>query len=153
MISNALEGKPLPVYGKGLNVRDWLHVEDHARALVTILTRGVVGESYNVGGGAERTNIDVVRTLCAILDELAPRRDRRPHAEAIAFVTDRPGHDYRYAIDASKIACELGWSPRESFDSGLRRTVAWYLDNAAWIESIRSQRYDGSRLGLEAPAA
>ncbi|HWA91141.1 MAG TPA: dTDP-glucose 4,6-dehydratase [Rhizomicrobium sp.] len=145
----ALDGRTLPVYGKGENVRDWLHVDDHARALLLVLERGAVGHSYNVGGRCERRNIDVAAQICAILDELAPRADGR-HADAIAFVADRPGHDRRYAIDASKIARELGWQPRESFEQGLRETVAWYVENRAWCEEIKRRGYDGARLGLGA---
>ncbi|MEX1153056.1 dTDP-glucose 4,6-dehydratase [Parvibaculum sp.] len=148
VVLNALEGKPLPVYGTGLQVRDWLHVDDHARALITIATRGAVGEAYNVGGNAERTNIDVVRSICRLLDELQPGAAHCPHEKLIAFVADRPGHDARYAIDASKIARELGWQPRENFDSGLRKTVEWYLDNRDWWERVRSGSYRGERLGL-----
>jgi dTDP-glucose 4,6-dehydratase len=152
IIMRALAGQPLPVYGTGRNIRDWLHVEDHARALVTILSRGAIGESYNVGGGAEWTNIDVVRLICRMLDDQAPRSDAASHDSAITFVADRPGHDLRYAIDASKIRRELGWAPRETFESGLGRTVAWYLRNRKWLEAARL-RYDGSRLGLKATAA
>lgn len=148
IILNALEGKPLPVYGTGENVRDWLHVEDHARALLTIATRGQIGETYCVGGNEERTNIDVVRTVCAILDELLPHSAHHPHANLITFVADRPGHDARYAIDASKIERELGWRPRESFESGIRKTVQWYLDNGSWWERVRAGTYRGERLGL-----
>jgi dTDP-glucose 4,6-dehydratase len=141
----ALEGRPLPVYGKGENVRDWLHVEDHARALWLVLTEGRVGESYNIGGNAERANIEVVRAICDFLDRRAPRG--APHARLIEFVTDRPGHDLRYAIDASKIARELGWTPRETFESGLESTLEWYLNNADWWRAIRARTYDGRRLG------
>ncbi|MBO6667237.1 dTDP-glucose 4,6-dehydratase [Parvibaculum sp.] len=148
IILNALEGKKLPVYGTGENVRDWLHVEDHARALIAIATRGRPGETYCVGGNEERKNIDVVRTVCAILDELAPDSPHRPHSGLITFVTDRPGHDARYAIDASKIERELGWRPRESFESGIRKTVEWYLDNRSWWERVRAGAYRGERLGL-----
>jgi dTDP-glucose 4,6-dehydratase len=148
VVLNALEGKPLPVYGTGLQVRDWLHVDDHARALITIATRGAVGETYNVGGNAERTNIDVVRAICRLLDELRPGAAHCPHEKLIAFVADRPGHDARYAIDASKIARELGWQPQENFESGLRKTVEWYLDNRDWWERVRSGSYRGERLGL-----
>ena len=148
MILNGVEGKPLPVYGTGQNVRDWLFVEDHAGALWTVLRQGRLGETYNIGGNAERTNLEVVETICDLLDELAPAdRSRR---ELIAFVEDRPGHDARYAIDASKVASELGWRPRESFESGLRRTVEWYLANRPWWEAIRSGRYRGERLGTAA---
>ena len=146
-ILKALHGEPIPVYGKGDNVRDWLYVEDHARALNAVLTGGVPGDSYNVGGNAERTNLDVVTTICALLDEMLPQSPHRPHEQLIAFVTDRPGHDRRYAMDAAKIRRELGWQPRESFDTGLRKTVAWYLDNRSWWEPIWSQKYRGARLG------
>jgi dTDP-glucose 4,6-dehydratase len=152
MILNALEGKPLPVYGSGQNVRDWLHVEDHARALLAIATRGRPGETYCVGGNEERTNIEVVNAVCALLDELLPRSSHRPHASLITYVTDRPGHDARYAIDATKIGRELGWQPRESFESGLGKTVQWYLDNREWWERVRSGSYRGERLGLAAGA-
>ena len=147
MILKGLRGEALPVYGKGENVRDWLHVEDHARALWLVLAEGRTGESYNVGGGAERRNIDVVEGVCALLDELAPRPDGAPHARLIAHVADRPGHDFRYAIDAAKIRRELGWRPRESFESGLRKTVEWYLANRDWWEPILEGRYGGERLG------
>ncbi len=152
VILNALEGKPIPVYGRGENIRDWLYVEDHARALVTIATDGVIGESYNVGGWNERTNIEVVRAICALVDELAPDGSG-PRENLITFVADRPGHDLRYAIDASKIARELGWRPRETFESGLRKTVAWYLDNPEWWRRIRSGVYQGQRLGVGGDAA
>jgi dTDP-glucose 4,6-dehydratase len=148
MTINALNGEALPVYGGGENVRDWLYVEDHAEALWTILDRGRPGETYNVGGGAEMRNIDVVGTICDLVDELSPRRLNAPRRELITFVADRPGHDQRYAIDASKVRGELGWKPRETFASGLRRTVAWYLDNRDWWHEIRAGTYDGSRLGL-----
>jgi dTDP-glucose 4,6-dehydratase len=148
MTINGLRGEPLPVYGKGKNVRDWLYVEDHARALWTILTCGQVGETYNVGGNSEMCNIDVVRLICRILDELSPRADAQAHADLITFVADRPGHDLRYAIDATKVSRELGWSAQETFESGLRKTIIWYLDNRVWWERILDSRYDGSRLGL-----
>jgi dTDP-glucose 4,6-dehydratase len=144
-ILNALEGRPLPVYGAGENVRDWLYVEDHAAALLLIAERGRPGESYNVGGGAEQRNIDVVRRICALVDEMAPGAG--PRESLIRFVADRPGHDLRYAIDAGKIRRELGWAPRESFESGLRKTVRWYLDNRDWWEPIRQGVYGGNRLG------
>ena len=147
VILNALEGKPIPVYGAGTNVRDWLYVEDHARALVTIATTGVPGESYNVGGWNERANIEVVRTICALVDEMAGEAAEGPRTRLITHVTDRPGHDQRYAIDASKIKRELGWVPQESFETGLRKTVRWYLDNPAWWGRIRSGVYRGERLG------
>jgi dTDP-glucose 4,6-dehydratase len=138
MIVNALAGKPLPVYGDGGNVRDWLYVGDHCAAIRAVLARGRPGETYNVGGDAEMTNIDVVRTLTRILGELRPGRD---YASQITFVKDRPGHDRRYAIDASKMRSELGWMPEQTFASGLERTVRWYLDNAGWISSVTSGDY------------
>lgn len=145
---NALEGKPLPVYGKGDNVRDWLYVGDHARALRSVLTAGTPGETYNVGGNNERTNLEVVRQICAVLDELLPDSPHRPHERLVTFVTDRPGHDQRYAIDASKIARELGWTPAESFESGLRKTVRWYLENPRWWRRVQDGSYQRERLGL-----
>jgi len=132
MIAKALDGEPLPIYGKGDQVRDWLFVEDHVRALQAVFERGEIGRTYNVGGHNERQNIEVVRTLCAILDELRPRADGRPYAEQMSEVADRPGHDKRYAIDASRIGDELGWFPQETFESGIRKTVEWYLANEAW---------------------
>lgn len=147
VILNALDQKPIPVYGAGANVRDWLHVEDHARALELVATTGRPGQSYNVGGNSERTNLAVVEAICAILDKKRPRPSGRLHRDLIAFVTDRPGHDRRYAIDASKIGRELGWTPRESFDSGLAKTIDWYLDNEWWWGPIRRQSYAGERLG------
>jgi dTDP-glucose 4,6-dehydratase len=144
-ILNALAGERLPVYGKGENVRDWLYVEDHARALDLIAERGRVGETYNVGGRNERRNIDVVRQICSVLDELAPAN--RPREELIEFVTDRPGHDARYAIDATRLETELGWQAQENFDTGIRKTVRWYLDNEWWWQPLRD-RYAGQRLGL-----
>lgn len=149
MILNALEGKPLPVYGKGDQVRDWLFVEDHARALVTVLTQGQSGETYNIGGHNEKQNIEVVQTICSLLDELLPDSPHCPHAQLITHVTDRPGHDKRYAIDAGKIERELGWNPQESFESGLKKTVQWYLDNRWWWEPLR-ERYNRERLGVNA---
>ena len=146
-ILNAVEGKPLPVYGRGENVRDWLYVEDHAAALLLAARRGAAGQSYNVGGRSERRNIDVVEAICDILDEIRPRT-AGSYREQIAFVADRPGHDRRYAIDATKIERELGWRPRESFETGLRKTVRWYLDNPDWWGAIRSGAYRGERLGL-----
>jgi dTDP-glucose 4,6-dehydratase len=140
MILNALGGKPLPVYGDGQNVRDWLYVEDHCAAIRRVLEAGQVGEVYNIGGKNEIRNIDVVRTLCRILDELRPRASGR-YEDLITFVADRPGHDRRYAIDPSKIERELGWRPSETFETGIRRTVRWYLENSAWIESVRDGRY------------
>jgi dTDP-glucose 4,6-dehydratase len=149
MILNALDDQPLPVYGAGANVRDWLYVEDHARALATVVTRGRPGHSYNVGGNAERTNLSVVETICDLVDERRPRRGAS-RRDLITFVADRPGHDMRYAIDATKIDSELGWRPRENFESGLAKTVDWYLDNEHWWAPIRSGRYAGQRLGLRA---
>ncbi len=148
MILNGLEGKPLPVYGKGQNIRDWLYVEDHVRALYVVLTQGQIGETYNIGGHNEKTNLEVVHQICALLDDLLPNSPRRPFQQLITFVTDRPGHDLRYAIDACKIACELDWKPRESFESGLRKTVQWYLENQTWWQRVRDGSYRGERLGL-----
>jgi dTDP-glucose 4,6-dehydratase len=147
-ILKALHGEPIPVYGKGDNVRDWLYVDDHARALYAVLTQGKPGESYNVGGDGERTNLDIVTAICTLLDELAPAA---PHNELITFVADRPGHDQRYAMDSEKLQRELGWTPQETVESGLRKTVEWYLDNRWWWEPIR-ERYRGQRLGTIAPA-
>ena len=141
MILNALEGKSLPVYGDGKNVRDWLFVGDHCSAIRTVLEKGRVGETYNVGGNSERANIDVVNTLCDLVDEFRPQPGQASRRRLIRFVEDRPGHDRRYAIDASKITRELGWWPAEQFESGLRKTVCWYLDNAAWIDSVRTGVY------------
>jgi dTDP-glucose 4,6-dehydratase len=148
VIIRALRGERLPVYGRGENVRDWLHVEDHAEALALVLQKGRPGETYNVGGDSERRNIDVVRAICALLDEMLPESPHRPHERLIEFVADRPGHDARYAIDAGKIANELGWRPRHSFEQGLRETVRWFLDNRAWWERVMSGAYRGERLGL-----
>ena len=147
MILNALEGKPLPIYGTGANIRDWLYVEDHAKALHAIVARGQVGEKYNVGGRNERTNIDVVHAICRILDDLSPTMG--PHNRLITFVRDRPGHDARYAIDATKLEQELGWRAQENFESGIEKTVRWYLDNEWWWQPIRGGVYDGTRLGLK----
>jgi len=141
MMLNALAGKPLPIYGKGDNVRDWLHVGDHARALHRVFERGGIGETYCIGGNSEKTNLEVVDALCAILDEMRPRADGRGYATLKTFVADRPGHDQRYAIDASKIERELGWSPQETFASGLRKTVDWYLANDAWVAHVQSGEY------------
>ena len=149
MIIKALSGERLPVYGSGQNVRDWLYVDDHVRALLTIIREGRPGEVYNVGGNNELRNVEVVERICAILTELAPRPDGRDYAEQITFVEDRPGHDMRYAIDSSKISRELGWQPQESFETGLRKTVRWYLDNPDWSEGIRAS-YKGERLGAQA---
>lgn len=141
IILNALEGKPLPIYGKGDQVRDWLYVEDHARALYKVVTEGEVGETYNIGGHNEKQNIEVVRTVCALLDELRPQSPFAPHFSLITHVTDRPGHDVRYAIDASKIQRELGWTPEETFESGIRKTVEWYLGNPEWVAHVKSGAY------------
>lgn len=148
MIINALEGLPLPVYGAGANVRDWLYVEDHARALLIVATQGAVGQCYCIGGHNEKTNLDVVKAICAVADEVAPAPRIGGRAKLIAFTADRPGHDLRYAIDSSKISAELGWKPCETFETGLRRTVKWYLENRGWWERIRSGVYRGERLGV-----
>jgi dTDP-glucose 4,6-dehydratase len=146
-ILNALEMKPLPVYGRGENVRDWLYVEDHAEALLTAVERGRVGETYNIGGSSERKNLAVVEAICDLVDQLRPCKNGKARRELITFVADRPGHDLRYAIDASKIRRELGWSPRENFASGLMKTVQWYLDNEPWWRDVREGHYRGERLG------
>lgn len=153
VILKALRGESIPVYGKGENIRDWLYVGDHAEALHTVIARGRAGQTYNIGGNNERRNIDLVRLLCGLLDELRPRADGRPYAEQITFVADRPGHDLRYAIDASKIKAELGWTPRQDHVSGFRKTVQWYLDNEAWTAAILNGVYRLERLGRAAPAA
>jgi len=145
-ILNAMEGRPLPVYGRGVNVRDWLYVDDHARALVLVATKGRPGETYNIGGHNERRNIDVVTRVCEVLDRLRP--DGTPHAGLITYVADRPGHDARYAIDATKLETELGWSAEVAFDDGIERTVRWYIDNEWWWRPLRSEVYGGERLGL-----
>ena len=146
VILNALDEKPLPIYGKGDQIRDWLYVEDHAKALVTVVETGRLGETYNVGGRNERTNLEVVETICAILDDLRPR-GAGSYKDLITFVADRPGHDMRYAIDATKLETELGWKAQENFDTGIRRTIQWYLDNDWWWRPIREGRYAGERLG------
>jgi dTDP-glucose 4,6-dehydratase len=146
-ILNCLGEKPLPVYGAGANVRDWLYVDDHARALMLVNEKGAPGETYNVGGHNERTNLEVVKTICSILDELKPRSSGAKYEELINFVSDRPGHDLRYAIDPKKLMDALGWRPRENFDSGIRRTVKWYLENEWWWKPIHEKRYGGQRLG------
>lgn len=148
VILNAIEERPLPVYGNGANVRDWLYVEDHARALEMVVTAGRVGESYNIGGRAERTNLAVVETICDALNRLRPRSAGKNYRDLIEFVTDRPGHDRRYAIDASKVERDLGWKAAETFESGLRKTIQWYLANEWWWGPIRSERYKGDRLGV-----
>ncbi len=159
VILNALEGKPLPIYGAGDQIRDWLYVEDHARALYTVVCEGQVGETYNIGGHNEKQNIDVVRTICTLLDELAPASERNlkiadgtalvSYSSLLTHVADRPGHDRRYAIDASKIAKELGWMPAETFESGLRKTVQWYLDNQVWCQRVQDGSYQRERLGVQ----
>ena len=148
VILSALAGREIPVYGKGENVRDWLFVEDHATALLRVVTAGRIGESYNIGGNAEARNIDIVRRICALMDEMVPAG--APHDRLIRFVTDRPGHDFRYAIDASKIRADLGWAPSVTLDEGLRRTVRWYLDNAPWWQAIQARGPTQERLGLKA---
>ena len=148
MITNALLGRELPVYGMGINVRDWLHVEDHARALYVVVTKGVPGERYTVGGRNEKSNLEVVHAICELLDEAAPRDDGSSHTGGITFVEDRPGHDFRYAIDPSKIEKELGWMAHETFATGLKKTVAWYLENEMWWLPLRLKSYSGERLGL-----
>jgi dTDP-glucose 4,6-dehydratase len=158
MILNAAEGKPLPVYGDGGNIRDWLHVDDHCDAILQVLAAGTPGEKYNVGGNAVRTNLQVVETLCAALEVLKPAASNpalrgRRYSDLKTFVADRPGHDRRYAIDARKIERELGWQPRHSFESGLRETVRWYLENSAWCREIEASRYQRERLGLANSAA
>jgi dTDP-glucose 4,6-dehydratase len=153
MVLSAIEGKPLPVYGAGANVRDWLYVGDHAAALGLVLERGRIGETYNVGGGEERTNLDLVKLLCALLDEALPQSPHRPHETLISFVADRPGHDLRYAIDDAKLRREFGWRPAETLASGMAKTVRWYLDNRGWWEPIRSGLYRGERLGRSNQAA
>jgi dTDP-glucose 4,6-dehydratase len=141
VILNALNGKPLPIYGDGQQIRDWLYVGDHCSAIREVLAKGKLGETYNIGGWNEKANIDVVKTICSILDALKPKADGKSYAEQITFVTDRPGHDRRYAIDASKLKRELGWKPKETFDTGIKKTVQWYLDNPVWIEGVVSGSY------------
>ncbi|MCH2389117.1 MAG: GDP-mannose 4,6-dehydratase, partial [Nitrospinales bacterium] len=148
MIQKAIAGEPLPVYGDGLHVRDWLYVDDHCIALEQTLKNGPLGEVYNIGGNNEKTNLDLVSTLCEILDELIPDSPHKPHKSLIKFVDDRPGHDRRYAIDAGKIKRDLGWEPAETLDTGLRKTAKWYINNPQWIERVMSGAYKGQRLGL-----
>ena len=148
VILNALDGKELPIYGKGDQIRDWLYVEDHARALYKVVTEGVVGETYNIGGHNEKQNIEVVKTICSILDTLKPQANNQPYESLITFVQDRPGHDLRYAIDASKIDKQLGWIPEESFESGIRKTVEWYLDNLEWCRRVQDGSYQRQRIGI-----
>ena len=151
MILNALDGKPLPVYGDGMQIRDWLFVEDHARALYQVVTEGVVGETYNIGGHNEKANIEVVKTICALLEELVPEKPAgvARHEDLITSVQDRPGHDVRYAIDATKISRELGWKPQETFESGIRKTVEWYLNNRKWWIRVLDGSYNRERLGSQ----
>ena len=144
---NALEGKPLPIYGKGNQIRDWLHVDDHARALRLVLETGKNGETYNIGGHNEKTNLEVVKTICGLLDKLVPDSPYIPHESLITYVTDRPGHDLRYAIDADKIAKDLGWLPEETFDSGIEKTIYWYLENSEWCQHVQDGSYQRERLG------
>ena len=148
VILNALEGKSLPIYGKGDQIRDWLYVEDHARALYKVVTEGKVGETYNIGGHNEKQNLEVVQTICTILDVLVPKNN--PYADQITYVTDRPGHDRRYAIDASKMSKELNWTPVETFETGLRKTIQWYLDNQLWCQHVQDGSYQRERLGINA---
>ncbi|WP_336953814.1 dTDP-glucose 4,6-dehydratase [Acinetobacter sp. AS167] len=150
VILNALDGKPLPIYGKGNQIRDWLFVEDHARALYKVVTEGAIGETYNIGGHNEKQNIEVVKTICKILDELKPQINNKSYETLITFVKDRPGHDLRYAIDASKIAHDLVWKPQETFDTGIRKTVEWYLNNLEWCRRVQDGSYQRERLGVSA---
>jgi dTDP-glucose 4,6-dehydratase len=153
MIAKARAGEPLPIYGDGGNVRDWLYVADHCRAIARVLEAGTPGEVYNVGGNSEKTNLEVVDTLCALLDAALPDSPHRPHAQLKQFVTDRPGHDRRYAIDAGKLRRELGWQAQETFETGLERTLAWYLDNQAWVQRVMDGSYRGQRLGTQSSDA
>jgi len=148
MIINSLQGNPLPVYGKGENVRDWLFVGDHCDAIQTVLAKGEMGETYNIGGNNEIKNIDVVTIICSLLDEISPRKNGSSYSDLITFVKDRPGHDFRYAIDAGKIQNDLGWSPNESFETGIRKTIHWYLDNQNWWKAIQDNNYRQERLGV-----
>ncbi len=149
MIANCIDEKPLPIYGEGLNIRDWLFVEDHYDAIYSVLRNGTIGETYNIGGNNEISNIDIVNTICSILDELKPRNGGKSYNNLITFVTDRPGHDFRYAIDATKINNKLGWSPKETFASGIRKTIQWYLDNESWWRKIQDGTYNQERLGIK----
>jgi dTDP-glucose 4,6-dehydratase len=146
VIMKALQGKEIPVYGSGKNVRDWLYVNDHAKALYKVVEEGKTGETYNIGGHNEKQNIEVVNTICSILDEIRPKHEGK-YSDQITFVTDRPGHDWRYAIDASKIEKELEWAPEENFETGIRKTIQWYLDNMKWVEAVTDKNYDLERLG------
>jgi len=149
IIANCIDEKPLPVYGSGLNIRDWLFVEDHCNAIYTVLQKGNIGETYNIGGNNEIKNIDIVKSICSILDELRPRSNGELYQNLITYVTDRPGHDLRYAIDASKIKNDLGWSPKETFETGIQKTINWYLDNENWWRQIQDGTYNQERLGLK----
>jgi dTDP-glucose 4,6-dehydratase len=148
MMIKALANEPLPIYGDGQNIRDWLYVEDHVRGIITALEKGRCGQTYNIGGQSEKTNLEVVQTLCDILDHQLPRPDSQSYQELISFVADRPGHDRRYAIDSRKINQELGWYPAETFESGLKKTVTWYLNHQSWWRLILDKKYQGERLGL-----
>jgi dTDP-glucose 4,6-dehydratase len=148
IILNCLAGKPLPVYGKGLNVRDWLYVRDHCEAIRLVIEQGKIGDTYNIGGHNEIKNIEIVKLICQVLDELAPAANGQPYESLITYVTDRPGHDLRYAIDATKISQDLGWMPKETFSSGIRKTIKWYLDNKQWWQNIQAKNYQQQRLGL-----
>ena len=148
MILNSMKEKELPVYGKGENIRDWLYVEDHCDAIQTVLTKGKLGETYNIGGNNEIKNIDIVKTICEKMNELAPRAENGKYEDLITYVTDRPGHDFRYAIDASKIRDDLDWKPKESFTTGINKTIQWYLDNEAWWKAIQDNTYQQERLGV-----
>jgi dTDP-glucose 4,6-dehydratase len=150
VILNAIHELPLPVYGSGANVRDWLYVDDHVRALIAVLTRGTAGQSYNIGGNSERTNLQVVQSICDVLDKKSPRRAGASYRDLIKFVADRPGHDRRYAIDASKIRRDLEWAPQETFETGLDKTIDWYLANEWWWRPIREKTYKGERMGAGA---
>ena len=149
MIANCIDEKPLPVYGEGLNIRDWLFVDDHCDAIYSVLQNGAVGETYNIGGNNEIRNIDIVKTICAVLDELKPRTNGNYYDDLITYVIDRPGHDFRYAIDASKIKNNIGWTPKETFETGIRKTIQWYLDNEGWWRRIQDGTYNQERLGLK----
>ena len=148
MITNCIDEKPLPVYGEGLNIRDWLYVDDHCEAIFSVLHNAVIGETYNIGGNNEVNNIDIVKTICSLLDELKPRKNGKSYKKLITYVEDRPGHDYRYAIDSSKIKNDLGWTPNETFKTGIRKTIQWYLDNEEWWRCIQDGSYAQERLGL-----
>ena len=148
MIINAITGEDMPIYGEGLNIRDWLYVRDHCEAIQTVIDKGEPGETYNIGGNNEITNIKIVESICEILDKKIPSKTGNPYAEQIKFVTDRPGHDFRYAIDSSKIKEELGWKPKESFKTGIKKTILWYLNNKDWWKNIQTKVYNQERMGL-----